>query len=255
MVPWNRPCLSYRVVNTCARSYHGKLRAIQVDKNDPDFRASRIFVSGIPLNVDWMMLKDHFKKSFPDVVYASVSIDTVTGKSKGCGVLQLPSKSEADRAVREMSGSILLGSTLFVRKDVQERKADPFPRDTVRPVVSNQLKQKVKSREEHINDRWKKRATKDTEIKDKTLISKEEFLKIPYSFDKSSESELSSLVSGDAEARGNLILKVQELVEQRESFRKEKNFEEADEIRTILLKEYRVSCDDSKRKWRILAPK
>ena len=76
-------CFSYRTLgNLRAFSSSSKakyLSAIQVDPNDPDFRATRIFVSGIPLNIDWLLLKDHFKKSFPEVVYASVSIDRETG--------------------------------------------------------------------------------------------------------------------------------------------------------------------------------
>jgi hypothetical protein len=49
-----------------------------------------VFVQGLPVEATWKDLKDHFKRSLPnvEVVFASVSIDKQTGKSKQCGIVQ-----------------------------------------------------------------------------------------------------------------------------------------------------------------------
>ena len=177
-------------------------------------------------------------------------------KSKGCGLLQFDSKEEAERAIREMNGSILSGSPLFVRKDVQERRTESVKVITTiaRERTKQLRKPSLKSKEEHINERWQKRVEKDKQIIDKVLLSKDDFLKTPYSFDQSCETEFHHLISENPEDdRQKMLLKIEQLIKQREEYRKEKKFEEADKIRSMMLKEFRVQCDDSKRMWRILS--
>ena len=85
------------------------------------FRNCRLFVSNIPRNVDWKVLKDHFRQ-VGDIVFASISKDMETGESKGCGLVQFASIDDAARCLEVMNGSDLEGSKLYVRKDMQERK-------------------------------------------------------------------------------------------------------------------------------------
>eukprot|EP00538_Stauroneis_constricta_P014169 CAMPEP_0119568228 /NCGR_PEP_ID=MMETSP1352-20130426/38281_1 /TAXON_ID=265584 /ORGANISM="Stauroneis constricta, Strain CCMP1120" /LENGTH=133 /DNA_ID=CAMNT_0007617591 /DNA_START=6 /DNA_END=404 /DNA_ORIENTATION=- len=58
--------------------------------NTDTFRTTRVFVEGIPDGVSWQTLKDHFRDSMEDsqVVFASVSVDPETGRSKGHGIVQ-----------------------------------------------------------------------------------------------------------------------------------------------------------------------
>lgn len=85
-----------------------------------NFRGTRVFVQGLPDWVNWQELKDHFKVA-GDVVFASVSIDTSTGKSKGCGVVQFESTTMAKKAISVMRDHPLHdGSVLYVREDHQE---------------------------------------------------------------------------------------------------------------------------------------
>ena len=85
-----------------------------------NFRGTRCFVQGLPDWVNWQDLKDHFKIA-GNVVFASVSIDTATGMSKGCGVVQFESTSEAANAIAIMRNHPLNdGSVLYVREDLQE---------------------------------------------------------------------------------------------------------------------------------------
>lgn len=67
-------------------------------------------------------LKDHFKHTIAggEVVFASVSIDKRTGKSKQCGIVQFETPSMAQLAIREMRNHPMNGSKLYVRGDVQE---------------------------------------------------------------------------------------------------------------------------------------
>ena len=62
--------------------------APKVEKKTDEFISTRVFIQGIPPEVNWPELKDHFKKSGGNVVYASVSVDKVTSKPKGCGIVQ-----------------------------------------------------------------------------------------------------------------------------------------------------------------------
>jgi RNA recognition motif-containing protein len=85
-----------------------------------NFRGTRVFVQGLPDWVNWQELKDHFKIA-GDVVFASVSINTATGTSKGCGVVQFESTEMAQNAIKIMRNHPLEdGSVLYVRQDHQE---------------------------------------------------------------------------------------------------------------------------------------
>lgn len=84
-----------------------------------DFRQTRVFVQGIPSGVSWQDLKDHFREA-GNVVFASISIDTNTGESKGHGIVQFETTAMAQNAIEIMRDFPLNGSTLFVREDVQQ---------------------------------------------------------------------------------------------------------------------------------------
>jgi RNA recognition motif-containing protein len=80
---------------------------------------TRVFVSGIPDDVGWMPLKDHFKL-FGNVLFASVS-EHPDGTPKGVGIVRYETPSEAEAAIRNMRNHPLNGKTLFVREDIQDR--------------------------------------------------------------------------------------------------------------------------------------
>lgn len=92
-----------------------------------NFRGCRVFVQNIPSWATWRELKDHFKVA-GEVVFASVSIDSNTGDSKGCGVVQFDTTNEARNAIKIMRDHPMEeGTALFVREDHQER-GDPSER-------------------------------------------------------------------------------------------------------------------------------
>ena len=88
-----------------------------------DFRGTRVFVKNIPERITWQDLKDHFGSiDGQEVVFASVSVDPVTGESKGVGIVQFETNEMAQNAIRVMRNYPLDGSNLYVREDVQERE-------------------------------------------------------------------------------------------------------------------------------------
>jgi len=96
-----------------------------------DFQGTRVFVQGLPEDADWKDLKDHFQLA-GDVVFASVSVDQRTGRSKQCGIVQFETSSMAQKAIREMRNHPMNGEKLYVRKDVQETR-QPSARRSSRP--------------------------------------------------------------------------------------------------------------------------
>lgn len=85
------------------------------------FERTRLFVSALDPGTRWQELKDHFRDGGFDVIYASVSTDRYTGESKGCGIVQLATEAEAERAIGAMDRSELDGATIFCREDRQNR--------------------------------------------------------------------------------------------------------------------------------------
>jgi hypothetical protein len=86
-----------------------------------DFRGTRVFVQGLAPETSWQSLKDHFRLA-GEPVFASVSVDANTGKSKGCGVVQFETTEMAQNAIAMMRNHPLDGATLYVREDVQEKE-------------------------------------------------------------------------------------------------------------------------------------
>jgi RNA recognition motif-containing protein len=86
-----------------------------------DFRGTRVFVQGLSPQTTWQQLKDHFRIA-GEVVFASVSMDTRTGESKECGVVQFETTEMAQKAIATMRDHPLDGATLYVREDVQEKE-------------------------------------------------------------------------------------------------------------------------------------
>ena len=84
------------------------------------------------------------------------------------------------------------------------------------------------------------------------MLPQEEFLSQPYDINEERSEAALRKISG-LEARNEMVRVIQESINQREEARKRKDFEEADQIRSMLREKYKVQCDDKERSWRILA--
>lgn len=79
----------------------------------------KLWVGNLPYEVEWQDLKDHFKP-FGHILHARVLIDSSTGMSKGCGIVEFGSTAEATRVMARTNGSELGGRAIFVREDRAE---------------------------------------------------------------------------------------------------------------------------------------
>jgi len=104
----------------------------------------RCYVTNLCFNVKWMNLKDLMKKIGPvDHVEVFTGSD---GKSRGCGVVEFEKAEDAERAIKELEGTIHEGRTIHVRQD---NVADSTYEEQLR-----QQKEKTKNmREREMNDR------------------------------------------------------------------------------------------------------
>ncbi len=97
-------------------------RVINVVKSSTDDAAasggvtsSRVFVGNLSYKTEWQDLKDHMKNR-DNIVYCDVLKDA-NHKSKGCGLVEYESPSDASEAIATLNDSMLDGSQIFVRPD------------------------------------------------------------------------------------------------------------------------------------------
>ena len=74
-----------------------------------------VFVGNLAYEVAWQDLKDHMRGA-GDVAHAEV-LKQRDGRSKGCGLVEYVHYRDAQRALRELDGTTLMGRDLFVQPD------------------------------------------------------------------------------------------------------------------------------------------
>ena len=249
---------------------------LQVDPDDPNFRQKRIFVSNLPPHVDWRLLKDYFMHEFGDnVIYASISEDFRTGVSKGCGLVQFQTVQDAQRAIETMNGNMFDGYSILIREDKQTREGSTYNKygENRKKIKSSDLlfreqKGGKQRTEQYINMRFKERMDRSRQPQEREdqdahrnvvhsqsevrkIVPKEEFLSQPYLIDESASETALRKIPG-LEARNEIITMIQSSIDKREEARKNKDFVEADQLRSMLREKFKVQCDDRNRSWRIL---
>jgi len=79
----------------------------------------RVYVGNLAFSTSWQKLKDHFKQ-VGKVVFANVMEEG--GRSKGCGIVEFDSPSDAASAIKELHDSTLDGRLISVREDREDRQ-------------------------------------------------------------------------------------------------------------------------------------
>ncbi|ORY79498.1 hypothetical protein BCR37DRAFT_340341, partial [Protomyces lactucae-debilis] len=82
----------------------------------------KVYVGNLPYDIRWGQLKD-FMRSAGEVIHADV-LTGRDGRSKGCGVVEFATVSEAQRAMDELNESNLGGRNVFIREDREPDKGD-----------------------------------------------------------------------------------------------------------------------------------
>lgn len=91
-------------------------------------RENRVYVGNLSYDVKYRDLME-FMRGAGEVLFAEVLV-TPTGISKGCGIVEFASHEDAQRSVRELSESPLLGRPVFIREDRENESrfgATPVP--------------------------------------------------------------------------------------------------------------------------------
>lgn len=198
-----------------------------------DFQGTRVFVQGLPVEATWKDLKDHFKRSLPniEVVFASVSIDKQTGKSKECGIVQFETPTMAQMAIREMRDHPMDGAKLYVRGDVQESIKRDISRD--RGVEGGDT-DVGKRREEYVTYR-----------NDGKKIS------IATEWKRANEKDENG--DGESDSWYNLkdeeLKEIEDLILKRDAQRRQNNYKMSDKLRETLKEEFGVHLDDRLKLW------
>ncbi|KAF9195137.1 hypothetical protein BGZ51_004564 [Haplosporangium sp. Z 767] len=80
-----------------------------------NLRDRRVYVGNLSYDVKWTDLKDFMREVGP-VAHADVLLDSA-GRSKGWGIVEFQSASDAREAIRRLNNVVLMGRAVFVRED------------------------------------------------------------------------------------------------------------------------------------------
>jgi RNA recognition motif-containing protein len=86
------------------------------DYKDDGVSSCSVYVGNLAYNVTSNNLEDHFTSADFTVVSATV-LGESAGRSKGCGIVELESADDVDRAISELHDTDLNGRDIFVRED------------------------------------------------------------------------------------------------------------------------------------------
>lgn len=258
------------------------VQKVKIDPNDESHLQRRLFVSNIPLDATWKDLKDHFRVA--GATFVSISKDPVTGKSKGCGIVQFDDESIIDDAITRMHGTKLLGSYIGVKRDLKwggstSRNSNPvFERDqriTERTTHSNKAAPQQKSKDywNEIHDAQPSTSTRSNRpAADNTVPKRRDSNhEVASNWNSASDGRPASVSANKVTIKGatrsiqrdprdevyiaeSELARIEALLAKREEHRVNKNFESADAIQVTLRNTHRVQCEDTDGLWRILPP-
>lgn len=90
-------------------------------REDREAGHARLYVGNLDYRTEWYELKDHFK-SVGTVTRADLVREEGTDRNKGYGFVEFASAEDALEAVNRLNNSQLLGRTIHVREDREEKK-------------------------------------------------------------------------------------------------------------------------------------
>ena len=178
-------------------------------------------------------LKDHFKHTIAggEVVFASVSIDKRTGKSKQCGIVQFETPSMAQLAIREMRNHPMNGSKLYVRGDVQESSKRDESRGGGGGGVGGVVRERMES---HRNDDGSRQGNSKPAVPSEWKRAKDE--------DGGGGGDWNDLKEDE-------LREIEGIVQKRDAERRVNNFKKSDQMREMLKEDYGVHLDDRLKLW------
>jgi len=104
-----------RRVFASSQVQHGSKSPRQERSTGGQQTGSRVYVGNLKFEVSWQDLKDHMKQA-GRVLRADVMTDA-SGRSKGCGIVEFASASDARNAIATLNDTEIDGRLIFVRED------------------------------------------------------------------------------------------------------------------------------------------
>jgi RNA-binding proteins (RRM domain) len=89
-------------------------RGISASGGGQDSTSLSVFVGNLSYNTSWQNLKDHMRQA-GNIDKATI-LQGPDGKSKGCGIVIYQHPKDAQRAIRQLTDSMLDGRNIFVRE-------------------------------------------------------------------------------------------------------------------------------------------
>ncbi len=163
------------------------------------------------------------------MVFASVSIDKRTGKSKNCGIVQFETTAMAKTAIREMRNHPMNGHKLYVRGDVQEQSK----RDESRMGGGGSIGIGIGGgqRNDDRSSRYKKESAVPTEWK------------------RANDEDEDGEGADWYDLKDDELREIEDMIRERDGQRRVNNYKTSDRLRERLREDYGVHLDDRLKLW------
>lgn len=94
---------------------------------------ARVYVGNLNWNVSWQDLKDHMRQA-GNVLHADI-LEFPDGRSKGCAIVEFDNRRASQRAIQELTDTMLNDRKIFVREDREPTNAgqQQFQQQQYRP--------------------------------------------------------------------------------------------------------------------------
>ena len=109
--------------STTARSLHSNMKTGQTQEEKPVSRV--VFCGNLSFGTTWKDLRDHMRQA-GEIVRADVLMDSVTGRSKGCGIVKYADAADARKAIRDLHETQIDGRQIYLREDRGEGRDGSF---------------------------------------------------------------------------------------------------------------------------------
>ena len=105
----------------------GAAASLAASASADEQKGTRVYIGNLSWGVSWQDLKDHMKSTGLDVVHATI-MTAHDGRSKGCGIVEFATPTDAAQAVLTLNDTELKGRQIFVREDREAKKSSStFP--------------------------------------------------------------------------------------------------------------------------------
>ncbi|XP_072134274.1 myelin expression factor 2 [Mobula birostris] len=110
------------VINKKSNRFHPYSKDKTTNGDKKAYNRNRVFISNIPYDKKWQVIKDLMRDKVGDVVYVELFKDA-EGKSRGCGVVEFKSEDLVSKALDVMNKYDLGGRPLTIKEDADGEHA------------------------------------------------------------------------------------------------------------------------------------